>query len=380
MIISFQLWKIVLGLIISAFLIMFAVNYIGGYMQQQSDMLTAKVMNNFEIGCYEVYNSGNSLDFNDFSKISVEDVSFSIKGKPGIVVPRLGRKSMKVPVFFSLGGKVFIWRGEDDMGWWMFRYVIAMPETEILFSMNQNSENAWKTLRDLVKALPESTNFENKITYGFCYGNKILRNFCGRKGKEPCEAKAFLEVIESGDVDVHYSRCTADLKKNQRLVSIAASCPSGFDGVCIESGDGSGKAYLSGTETVFHYKDPLDLAVLVVGYNREDAYGVAGEKFFVYKNLEMSKELLLAAKIVSRRAELLSGELNRLIESGYMDVDSEEAACVELFQELASIVQDMESVLKGAMQDIQSSQEISQLVEKAAEIKKDIVEKGCDYA
>jgi hypothetical protein len=230
-----------------------------------------------------------------------------------------------------------------------------------------------------VKALPDSTNFENKVTYGFCYGDKIVRNFCGRKGKEPCEAKTFLEVVEAG-VDVHYSKCTAEPNKNQRLVTIAASCPAGFSGVCIEPGDGSGRAYLAGTETVFHYKDPLDLALLVVGYDKRDLYGVVGENFFIYKNLEMSKELLLAAKIVSRRSQLLSGELESMIENDLMDSDAEEAACVELFQKMETVVEEMESMLKSDVSDERSSQEMGRLKETAAGLKRDMVEKGCDYA
>lgn len=369
MIVSFQLWKIILGIFISAFLIVFAVGFIGDYIEQQNDILRAKIMNNFEIGAYEVYSSGNSLEFNDMSKVPF-DLRFTAKNEPGYIIPSLGKKTLRVPVFFSPGDKMFISRAETDLGWWSFRYVVAMPETEIVVSMTQNSQEAWNILKNTINALPDTTNFENKITYAFCYGNQIERNFCGRDGKSPCEAKTILEAMDSGGLPVHFSKCTDDLNRNQRLLTIG-SCTGTEDGVCVET---NGKAHLSGSQTVFQCTDSLDVAVLVIGYTKKDVYGLWGENFYEYKNIELKRELALASKIVSSRSQILSNEINRLVGTGELDEDAGEVECADLFLRLAGAAEAMNIIVDG------DSEQLSNIITESSDIKKQLVDRGCDYA
>jgi len=360
MIISFQMWKIVLGLAISGFLLMFSVNYIGGYTAQQNDVLRTKIMNTFELACYNVYNTGNSMVFDDFSKLPF-DVSLSVGAEHAIKVAGLGQRVLKVPVLFSIGDKMVFSRAEYDTGWWKFRYVVAMPETEIVLAPG-NSPYASETVKGIVKALPDTTNFKNKVTYAVCNGNDI-ESACGKK---PCEAQALLEELESGKA-LRGGKCTADLKKNQRLVTISMSCTEGTRGVCVEPyGPASGKARLYGTGTVFSYDDYADVAALIVGYEKKDAYGVAGESMYIHKNSEMAKELSLAAKIMARRYELLAGGLSGIAQRGQMDSDAEELGCVKLFQEMAASLDGLASEPLGSS-------------EKAGETKKRMKEMGCDY-
>jgi len=367
MIITFQMWKIVLGLVISGFLIVFAVNYIGGYTAQQNDVLRAKILNTFELACYNVYNTGNSMVFDDFTKVP-SDISFSTTEQK-IKIAGLGSRDIKVPVFFSVGDKMVIWRGEQDLGWWKFRYVVAIPETEIVFSVG-SSPNALETMEGIVKALPDTTNFKNKVAYAFCNGNKI-DNGCGTA--KQCEAKALLDVLSSGNAP-RSSKCTADIGKNQRLVTISMSCTNGMPGVCIEpQGPASGKARLEGSETVFVYGDYADLAALIAGYNKKDAYGVLGEAMYAHKNAEMAMELGVAAKIMAKRAELLASGLTGIAGSGKMDADADEMACVKLFQELSAFLDGVASSL-GKGVDAAAG-----YMERAGEKKREIVEKGCDY-
>lgn len=371
MLVSFHIWKIVLGLVISAALIVFAVTYIGSYMEQQNDLLRARILNNFEIGSYEVYSSGNSLEFDDFSKVSF-DLRFSMSGDPGITLPSLGKKTLRVPVFLSYGDDMIISRGETNLGWWRFRYVVAMEESEIVVSMDTNSAESWKVLTQLVGALPDTTNFDNKVTYALCNGNNIERNFCGRDGKSQCDGGLFLEELEAGTAPVRFSKCNADIRKEQRLVTISSSCQGVTEGVCIVPGEFSGDVFIS--EKQFAYADQLDIAVIVVGYTRKDVYGMWGENFYKYKNLEMAKELKLASEIVSKRSQLLSNEISSLVSSQQLDSDADEAACVELFNRLGVSAQAMQMALES-----DNLEGTTRIIQESAAIKQDLVDKGCDY-
>ena len=95
----FQVFKLVMGIMISVFVLYFLVNYAGSYATVQEEMRLGKIMQNFDKGVRDVYTTGNPASYDGFAKAK-DEISFDVAKPPGIVT-KLGKQSLSVPAFFK---------------------------------------------------------------------------------------------------------------------------------------------------------------------------------------------------------------------------------------------------------------------------------------
>jgi len=301
MISLYQMFRLIFGLVISGFILIIIIHFIGVYTDLQEDSQRAQIMKSFLKTAGDVYLTGNPVDFTSFSMQEFK-ITFDSTEPEGIV-SNTGKTPVYFPLFFSFGKKVFIWKGELDMGWWKFRFVEAMPRTRIIF--NPLSPD-WDLIKEIVYLLPDSEFFEPKITFGFCDSSLLQEKLCGG---EFCEKQEFLFQLLSPPQS--FSKCSTQMPDGAVLITISQSCSSTFSqGFCLTppNSDGIGNLYFKSVQDPLLYKDPLDIVSALIGGEEKDIYGNSGETLFEYKNNAFREELVLAAKMMSNRALLVGSK------------------------------------------------------------------------
>ena len=309
----FQLFKMVFSLVAAALILYFLLYYAGVYSGMQGESIKAKILKNFETDVNNVYSSGISVGFTDFS-MSDFNLYFD-PNEPEGIRSSLGKKEISAPLFFSPGDSVFIERGYLDMGWWRFHFVTATPPKRVIFNPLDSSPGTWRLLQDLVSIFPSTENSDIKLRFGLCNGNTITENLCGG----PCERSGFLGVLGALEDDgMAFSRCTAP-SGDYTLVTVSSSCSPEYAGrgICISppNPDGIGNAYINSSPRAYIYKDPLDLLAMIMGGDENNIYGSAAENLFTYKNRLFAERLGLACEVLSQRALLISQNLPDTAES-----------------------------------------------------------------
>ncbi len=304
MISIYQVFKLIFGLIVSAVMLFFLINYSGIYGSTQADINRALIMKNFMKAAQDVYMTGNPTNFTDFSRLEF-DLTFRGMSDPPVIKSNTGfvpDTPVRIPLFFYPGRKIFIDRNHLDYGFWKFYFVEAVPEMTVIFTITGDQTDLAEVIVDY---FPSTQYFEPKMKFGFC-SNLFTGRDCGTAAvPDFCERYQF-----QASGYVYQSECTEDLSaKKYRLVKISDPCNSAEGGICIEppltDQHFIGYAYLSGSR--YLYKDPVDLVALIIGGEEEDMFGTPlGETLYKYKNRVFRERLLLASKIFSRRAILLS--------------------------------------------------------------------------
>jgi len=289
---TYETFKIILGLLASVFILSFFIYYAGVYSQIEGDIQESTTVKNFIKTVEDVYISGNPIGFYDFSKISTElfynpsgpaaEFGFGISGMP-----------LTVPVFLATGaGKEFyIHRGSVDYGWWKFYYILALPELDIIFNIQENDDNAKTVVDDMVQLFPSTVYAQPKIRFGFCDGFTISNMF---------DQYEFLGMAGSLG---RTAGCSAFLNEKQRIVAVSNRCNQNFSGagICVSPIDRK-TGYVFADNETYIYKDPLDLVVLLLGSGQRNIYGKMSALIFEYKNKVFLKELIFASRVAGLRA------------------------------------------------------------------------------
>jgi len=373
----------IFGIIASAFLISFLLYFLQSYTGLQKNAELAKVMDSFESTYKDVYLTGNAVDFNYFSQVDY-NLHIDASYPPGIV-SKLGKRSLKFMVLFSPGKKLFIDDSNLDMKWFNLRYVVAMPSSRVIFSLGENSDAAWDLVRNITKHMPNSAGFKNRVTFGFCSGNTIKENFCGEKEKDLCDQKEFLMKLEEKPAPGFFkcTRTVSGVQERYRFVEISSSCSGTFRGICITTPDsnGIGKIYVKGLKGYLIYKNPLDIVSVIVGYNYKSIYGVAAETVYKYENIEFAKRISVAADMMSKRAVLLSGEIEKELAANKLDSDSGEALCLPLFQQFSLLMEQIKSIVsdKNYYENLGACVSLNKKLSEAEALQSKIISLGCDY-
>ncbi len=289
--ITYQTFKIILGLIASVFILSFFIYYAGVYSQIQTDMQKVTVLKNFVKTAEDVYLSGNPIGFSDFQKI---DMDMYLKSGPGVMEIISGMINMPVEIpFFFLPEKrkeYYIYRNEISYGWWKFYYILALPELDVVFNAQNSDDIARSAINGVASVFPSTLYTEPKIRLGFC----------------DWEISALMDQYDFLGIIGSYQtmgNCSAQLSESQRLATISSGCGQNFPGigVCISPIDES-KGYVFLNNKTYIYKDFLDIAVLIIGSGKPSIYGDLAEILFDYKNKMFAKELAFASKALGLRA------------------------------------------------------------------------------
>ncbi len=289
MISAFQLFKIILGVIMSVFVIIIAMQFSGRYIQLGESGKQVSTVINLKKAIEDVYTSGVPTDF----RISDAKKTIEFYRPPNIITPSATVSLEPIPTLLVAGEDISIHRIDYDIGWWKFQLIEAVPDTKILFVPLTDDESAWHVIEGIAKYMPSTENTKTKVRFGvwcnrteFYFGwekndfiNKVIRLFLIEK--------RVLNFCEN----VNYLR-----KKGYKLVVITdddynadflvkpKSREIGY--VYITKGDEK-KAYL--------YKNPLDIVSLLLG----------GETFYEYENKRFLKELGVAVNASIREANIL---------------------------------------------------------------------------
>ncbi|MBI4176229.1 MAG: hypothetical protein HY518_03425 [Candidatus Aenigmarchaeota archaeon] len=291
----YELFKMIFGIIASIFILYFLITYTAGYKDTQLASVRQSIVKSFITASENVYFSGIPFRFDEFRS---QEFSYSLStaaSQPQVEFGS-GKAPVRVPLFFIEGEELAMARNEVDLGWWKFYYVLAVPAVDIVFNLQDSSGESADAARDIASLFPDSDS--PAVRMGLCSGPRV-----------DMYTKDQFARLDRGALS-SAPPCTASIGQDARLVIISSTCnPSQTArGVCVHP---SAKlAYINGLSSAYNYKDSLDILALIIGGEGKDVFGsVKGGQLFEYKNSMMRKELLLAAKMMRIRAEILSSEL-----------------------------------------------------------------------
>ncbi len=366
MITVYRLFQIIMGIILSVFILYILINYAGKYAGVGEEAERLKVLSVFLQDADNVYFSGNPINFDDFSR----DDYTSCHPKP-TRPPRLWcsidehgyeTRQLLVPVFTRFGDDVLITRGSLDYGWTKQDYIEALSEITIVFNptVPTDDDASWNLIRDIAAAFPDTLGHQPKVLFDFCDGGSLMGALYERWG--------FLSAIRSGRSTFY--RCTASLSPSQVLVTFSSSCPPGFadSGICVSPPqDGVGYAYIAGSTKAYVYKDPADLAALVIGSGREDVFGTpVGEETWEFKNQFFLDSLRTSARFMERRCGILKqmSEIRDECSSKYQDLEIS----------MSSIV----TLAGGDPYDIDAMHDLKDKLDQASSLWDELIDMGCE--
>ncbi len=363
MITIYRLFQIIMGIILSAFILYLLIDYAGKYAGVGEEAERLKVLSVFLQDADNVYFSGNPINFDEFSR----DDYTSCHPRP-TRPPRLWcfieeqdyeTRQLLIPVFTRLGDDVLITRGRLDYGWTRQDYIEALTGMTIVFNpmVDTTDDDSWNLIRDIAAAVPDTSGYQPKVFFDFCDGSSLMGVLYERQG--------FLGISSRDTLD----RCTADLSSNQVLVTFSPSCSPGFadSGICISPPqDGVGYVYISGSPGTYIYKDSADLAALITGSDREDIFGTPlGEETWEFKNQFFLDSLRTAAKFMERRCGILSmSESRQECRSKYL----------ELQNSMANII----TLAEGDPYDIGEMTSLRAELDQASILWDELIDMGCE--
>jgi hypothetical protein len=290
MISVFQIFRVLMGVIIFIFVLAFFLRISDMYTSVQIMGSRLETVNTFDHTAMLVYTSGNPSTFPGFDGFE------TLVYEAPKIKHDAGQRTLSVPVFFAAGeGEVLLERRCLDFGWYRWCMVLAFPKaTRILFTPLDNSQQA----RDLIEQVVE--NMPASLLFGYCSG----------KDARAAARDDFLAYL-SGSAGVAYQECNVSLPEHYRLVTITSSAPSrsqkNSTGSRIFINPGAGEVYETGTANGSRtrpFDGWLDIAVLLTG----------GIKALDYKEAVFRLDLGAATEIMHQRSILvaqMTKEINR---------------------------------------------------------------------
>jgi hypothetical protein len=270
----FQIFKIILGIIISVFILFMLLRFSGSYTEIGEASKEATVLKNFEKASQDVYVTGVPSNFT--FKMESEKAIFDYK--PPYLRTTLGPLEFNyMLLFFEKGSEVFIDKKELDFNWWRFQWVEALPETRIVFIPLNDTDVVWDTMQKIVNNLPTTDRFgpntgfdfgcnETKWTHSQKWNGKkfstyiqIIRHFitrdrlCEQEIKNECPECKIVIISDNGGV----------VQVDKEILVVPNSNSTGY--VYLNS---------SGVLDSYFYKNPLDIVALLLG----------GKDFYDYEN------------------------------------------------------------------------------------------------
>jgi hypothetical protein len=295
MISVFQVFKIILGIIISAFILFFVLRFAGSYMDIGESSRQVSIIVSFKKSIEDVYTTGVSTDF------EMKDSEILAYKPPYVDTSKVSYVDMDpIPLLLIPGEKFSIYRNEYDTGWWKFYLIEVLPETKILFVPLGNDERVWSVMGNITKFLPSTENTKTKVKF-----------YLGCNKTEPDEyypigeRNRLLDMVPKFTAfDVEMGPC-GDLEyfreKGYRIITISEESTdadflvSPIDNeigyVYIKTGDGY-EEYI--------YKNGLDIVALLLG----------GKRYYDYVNEKFLGELGVAIDVGIRETDLLTGDIN----------------------------------------------------------------------
>lgn len=351
---AYHTFKLILGLIASAFILYFLISYSGQYSTVQTSLQKNIVVRNFIDLAKNVYLTGISANHTDFARAKV-DVLFSAPGGQPIISFSGGNMNVGFPLLLRPGRELYIHRNGLDFGWWKFYFVEALPDMDIIFNPLDTDSESWSLIKSIVWIFPSTLDSKVKIGFGFCDGIQIAG---------PYDRYDFLNNIYSFSMQ-DFNECKLALGNKTILVSVSAQCSENITNssdVCIRRPlNGIGYAF-AGNNT-YLYKDVADLAAIIIGAGD----GFLSNDLYTLKNSFFRKELSTAARVMQQRAILISQSTAK-------------AQCVQMFSEFRNVLGEIENILATPdyYKDERSVTVLSDALSRSKDKYDQLVLEGCE--
>jgi hypothetical protein len=288
MISVFDVFKIILGIIISVFILFVLLRFAGSYTEIGESSRQVSVMVNMKKAIEDVYTTGISTDF------ETKESDLILGYRPPYIETGVSFVDMEpVPLFLVPGEKLSINRNEYDLGWWKFYLVEALPETNILFMPLESDEKTFLLIGNITSFLPstENTQIKTKIGIG-CNGSEYWFGWERYKFLD-----AILPTLMTTEPELEACQNTEYFKERGfRMVTVAEE-GSDEDFVVRPVNDAIGYVYMKANDGYeeYLYKNGLDIVALMLGGN--ELYSYSNQKFF--------RELEVAIDIATRESGIL---------------------------------------------------------------------------
>lgn len=288
----FQIFKIILGIIISFFILFIVLTFAGSYSEIGESGRQVSIMVNFKKSIDDVYTTGIPTDF--------ETKDFEIFAyTPPYIRTEVSNVDMDpIPLLLVPGEKFSVYRNEYDLGWLKFYFIEVLPETNILFVPLGDDERVWSILGNITEFLPSTENTETKVRF-YVGCNKTDSEWLYPLG----ERNKFLDYWLPQFVfyDVEMGPCDIN-EEDYEIITISEDETVDAD-FLVKPIDGEiGYVYIKdGEDHEEHvYKNGLDVVALFLG----------GERYYDYMNEKFLKELEVAINVKTRESDLLMGDTN----------------------------------------------------------------------
>ena len=294
-----QIFKIILGIVLSAFILMIILRFSISYGEIGESGKEVEILMGLKKTIEDIYTTGISTDFNMYSQDLVDHYS-----PPNLITSVTNVNLDPVPTLFVPGERISIHRGEYNIGWWRFHFVYALPETKIIFApldtVESRSEAVWNTVGNITRYFPSTENTDTKVKFGVgCNdtGDKQTYFFLN------WERDYFIRTVLTYLLIEGYEFVPCKRIGNYRIIAISET-PIDADFQVVPINNEIGYVYVKDTlETPkdYLYKNPLDIISLLLG----------GEKLYDYTNMKFLNELSIASSLASKETSLLRTKSNR---------------------------------------------------------------------
>ncbi|MBN2101888.1 MAG: hypothetical protein JW716_03390 [Candidatus Aenigmarchaeota archaeon] len=347
---AFGVFKIVLGLVISAFILIAVLNFAGSYMDINASKKQVSDLKAFERSVGDAYVNGIPSNY------SFDNEAFSamkIYNPPLLVTEFTNIDFGFVPFFFKSGRAVSISRMTEDTGWWRFDYIVSLPKTRIVFIPVKDSSDVEETVKLISSALPDTENVEPNILFGF--GCEDVSYFILEKWTRDKFIKDIIPYMKTM-VDFE-DNCIGSTGADETIIYISDEMTEFEKGILVvTSGPYWGHIYTntSGVLRNYTYKDGMDIM----------AFSLGGPDFYIYKNDIYLKQLRAAAKL-------------KMDETGLLGARATKHDCTALYSVFSGILQQIYDSSGSEYNDDINAIMLAENLRRSIDFYKILEESGC---
>ena len=208
----FEIFKIVLGIIIAGFFLYFMLQFAGLYTTTETKSAEVQEYKNLKklVEDTYIYNIPTSAD---------------LKKIPAFASPPYISEGAAVSVnpsilfFFNPGKRLAVYRGSLDLGFWKTDFVGVIPEQRIFYGLEEYEFDHLSFIQNLTELFPQSA--DPLIDFGFCSGDSELISKNRDDFLKPI--KGIVKTRSSGSLDDlrnNLRPCTADFQQPKTKVII----------------------------------------------------------------------------------------------------------------------------------------------------------------
>lgn len=196
----FQIFKMILGVIVFVFVMTFFLRISDLYSGVGEKRIEFEIADAFDRVVKQTYTSGNPTTFNGFT-----EYEFLLYNTPKLLFGS-SQKTLTIPVFMIADkAEMTLERRCEDYGWFRFCWVFAYSEgAQILFTPLDNRPADRDMIRTIIDMLPDSYD------YGFCNGTDVRVN----------TKELFIVYLTTSLEGDTFQDCEFSLKDNVRLVTL----------------------------------------------------------------------------------------------------------------------------------------------------------------